>query len=144
MESYIFFNDLDQNYLQNALGVEEQFSATIDALIDAEIITPEEAESYYTSCLSVKGFVDFKVMGFQLRNTLRTKILDPTANHKLVLETILYSIIDQSKFNEFKTAANHLLYPCMYNASGELKLTRDEILLQKRVPRLDWKKLLNK
>lgn len=147
MEYFSFYTNMEE-YLAVALTDEIQYYSTTDRLIEAELFTVNEINHIFICSKNINEELDsdqcsFVTMAFHLRELIKKKLLNPSADHKLLVTTVLYSILDQSKFNEFKSQGNYLLYPEFYDVNGCLKVTREELLAPKLIF-IDWKKLYGK
>ena len=150
-----FYATMDK-YFKTVLKDESQYTNTVDHLIDEGIMSVDEANHIYalTECTNIPDFRDdefipdaagshcnYEAMAFHLRRFIREKLIHCPEDQGFIIKTVLYTILDQTKFDEFKAASNHLLLPQFYDQNGQLKVTRDQLLVPK-IANTDWKNLI--
>ena len=148
-----FYSTMDK-YLKIALRDEIQYTNTVDHLIDEDIMSIDEANHIYALAESTNmpdlrdekflpdtdNNCDYETMAFHLRRFIREKLVHCPDDQSFVVKTVLYSILDQAKFEEFKAACNHLLWPQFYDQRGQLRVTRDQLLVP-QIVNVDWQSL---
>ena len=144
MDFITFFKNIEEDLI-TILNDEGQYICTTDHLKDAEVITDLELEHIYvtTNHWDEDDQCKNKATSSRLIQLVKKKLLANGTDQRLIIETILYSLLNQTKFNEFMSRCKHLLWPQYYDHHGDLKVLRSELFKPKQIT-IDWKKLYEK
>ena len=145
MDFISFFNNKEEDFINILTNEPGQYSTTLNHLADAEIIEDYEIEDLYelsegVANLSVSDDSKHSVKVIHLNEIIKEKLVNNVSNQRLIIETILYSVLNQTKFEELKSACNFLLWPQYYNQNGEQTVSTTDMLTPNHSA-IDWQSL---